>query len=67
LTATQENGEPFYAPDVSDADLATVHYWSRRSGESGHPILRARYADIEWDLGRLIDKKSSDVNRAQAT
>jgi hypothetical protein len=44
MCATKEDGTLFYAPDIKEAHSGTVEYWKRRSLESKHPILRARYA-----------------------
>jgi hypothetical protein len=51
-----ENGVTVYSPDIVGADADAVDHWSRRAQELKHPVLRARYADIVWEFGRLITK-----------
>jgi hypothetical protein len=38
---------------ISISEEAMV-YWQRRMEEATHPLLRARYADLVWDLSQII-------------
>ena len=51
-----ESGSTVYTPDISEANADAVEHWSRRAQELKHPVLRARYADVVWELGRLVTK-----------
>jgi hypothetical protein len=42
--------------EVIDADA--VRHWARRSEESQSSLLRARYADLVWEFGRLASLRS---------
>lgn len=64
-SATKEDGSPFYAPDIKEADSGTIAYWNRRSLESKHPILRARYSDLVWDFSRVAANQKPDVSFAR--
>jgi hypothetical protein len=65
FTATKNDGTPLYAPDIAEIDEEVIAHWERRSGESSHPVLRARYADVAWDLKKRAIGKSADVLFAQ--
>jgi hypothetical protein len=39
-------------PNISNVDPAVLAYWQVRMGQAGHPMLKARYADLLWDLSR---------------
>jgi lysyl-tRNA synthetase class 1 len=41
-----------YSPDVKEVDKCILLYWRRRMQEARNPILRARYADLVWDIFR---------------
>jgi lysyl-tRNA synthetase class 1 len=53
-TMEDANGKVYYSPDVAEAPVGTIAYWEKRAHESIHPILRARYADLVWDLGIVM-------------
>jgi hypothetical protein len=65
ITATKEDGSPFYAPDIAEANSETIEYWKERSRESKHPILRARYSDLVWDFAREVAGQKPDVSFAR--
>lgn len=58
FAATKQDGSPYYAPDLAEIDEDIITHWAQRAETSTHPVLRARYADLVWDLTR------SAVNRA---
>ena len=64
-SATREDGTPFYAPDIKEADAATIEYWKKRSLECKQPILRARYSDLVWDFSRIVVNQKPDVSFAK--
>jgi hypothetical protein len=51
---TGENGIATYEPDLANADQDVVRYWEERAGNSKHPVMKARYADVVWDLSHKI-------------
>jgi lysyl-tRNA synthetase, class I len=61
MFSRQQNGEAVYTPDLRDLDHETVAHWKRRSAEAQHPVLRARYADLAWDLARAITQEPREV------
>jgi len=65
MSATRQDGSPFYSPDIREADAETIEYWGKRSLEAKHPILRARYSDLVWDFSRVIAKQRPDISFAR--
>lgn len=41
-------------PDLSMIDDQMLEYWIKRAEESSHPLLRARYYGLVWDLLRIV-------------
>ncbi len=53
LEGTRQDGTPVGNPDIGRVDQAIIQYWSERAREARHPILKARYADVIWDLSKI--------------
>ena len=51
---TRTDGTKIRMPDVEALDGETVGHWKVRATASANPLLRARYADCVWDLGKVI-------------
>ncbi len=64
-TGTQENGAPFYSPDIAGTDAEVVAHWMQRARTVKHPVLKARYADLAWDMSRAIAKTNPDPDMAR--
>ena len=62
---TLQDGTEVSAPDIEDIDAEIIEHWQRRSREAVHPVLRARYADVVWDLGEKVTGTRSDVEYAR--
>ena len=41
-------------PSLESIKAETIAYWKKRVDETDNPLLRARYADLVWDLTELI-------------
>ncbi len=44
-------------PGRSEITAECLGYWSHRAASSAHPLLRARYADVVWDLSQALTGK----------
>ncbi|HEX2973322.1 MAG TPA: DUF4209 domain-containing protein [Tepidisphaeraceae bacterium] len=51
-----------HAREAITAD--TINYWSQRAMESHHSVLRARYADVAWELAPLVDGATRRIGDA---
>lgn len=57
MTATKQDGTPFYSPDIADLDERVVSHWEARATSVQDPVMKARYADLVWDLKKVITRK----------
>src|SRR6266540_1315209 len=51
---------PFYSPDVAGVDEEILAHWVTRSANAKHPVVRARYADLAWEIGRYLRRPAKD-------
>jgi len=52
-------------PDIKHRGAELVEYWKSRAEETRHPVLRARYADLVWDLARVAASARPDIRFAR--
>lgn len=64
FTTTKDDGTPVYGPDISEIDEEIIAHWERRAIAAEHPVLRAQYADIVWDLKKSVTGNQADVQYA---
>jgi lysyl-tRNA synthetase class 1 len=64
FSATKTDGTPYYAPDIAQIDEDIINHWEQRADCAQHPVLRARYADVVWDLKKRALNKPADVQYA---
>lgn len=65
MTGTKNDGSPFFSPDIDGTPANVVPHWKDRAGSVQHPVLKARYADLAWDLSRAIAKANPDPQMAR--
>ncbi len=51
------NDTDFHSPDVADLNAETVRHWEDRARSVKDPVMQARYADLVWDLKRVITQE----------
>jgi len=66
IESQRNDGTPFYAPDLKAVDVEIIEYWQRRAAEPPNLILKARYADLVWDLSKAAIGAKPDVHYARA-
>jgi len=64
-SGVQDDGTTVYIPDIAGADARVVVHWARRAKSIKHPVLKARYADLAWDMSRAIAKTRPDPDMAR--
>lgn len=57
-TFEKPDGGVAYHPDQAWLDTKAIEQWRERATTLNHPLLKARYADLVWDLGTLIDSNN---------
>ncbi len=65
LVFGREDGTTCVWPDISQCTAEMLDYWQGRAGDCSHPILRARYADLVWDLSQVVTGKRAGVEMAR--
>jgi Domain of unknown function (DUF4209) len=58
-------GNTFYFPDIVGTPSITVEHWASRARSLQHPFLKARYADLAWEMSGLIGKRKRDPEDAR--
>lgn len=51
---------PSYSPDVAELADDILSHWIFRAGSAKHPLVRARYADLAWEIGRYLKRDPKD-------
>jgi lysyl-tRNA synthetase class 1 len=64
-SGTDEQGKTFYSPDITNADEKVIDHWADRARTIEHPVLKARYADLAWDMCAVIAKRRRDPEMAR--
>ncbi len=59
-SGTLADGSPFHSPNIAEIDADILLHWIYRADDVKHPILRARYADLAWEIGRLLMRDPKD-------
>jgi lysyl-tRNA synthetase class 1 len=55
----------FRNPDIAWLNQAVVKYWEKRMTAAKHPLLRARYADLVWDLSKPACSLKAPIDAAR--
>jgi hypothetical protein len=58
LLGNREDGSQIYHPDLAELDGEAISQWSERLQLVTNPFLKARYADLLWDLAHIIQPSS---------
>ena len=65
-SGTDKDGKSVYWPDIADANANVIAHWADRAIGVKHPVLRARYADLVWDMGPVIAGGRRDPKMARS-
>lgn len=60
-----QQGQFVEFPSIKLIDQEMLDYWKRRAGETKHPLMANRYADLVFDFEPVVLKKSIDFTVAQ--
>lgn len=59
-SGTLADGKPFYSPNIAELDADILLHWVFRAENAKHPLIRARYADLAWEIGRYLKRDLKD-------
>ncbi|GIK17003.1 MAG: hypothetical protein BroJett003_19670 [Planctomycetota bacterium] len=65
MIAKLKDGSTVYKPDLQQIHAATIAHWQQRQNQVRHPVMRARYADLLWDLRKHVTGHRGEVNDAR--
>jgi hypothetical protein len=64
-SGTDKDGKTFYFPDIAGADSRVIAHWIGRAKALNHPVLKARYADLAWEMCTVIARTRRDPEMAR--
>lgn len=59
------SGESVDSPPLSMMTPEVLAHWRVRAGESRHPVMRARYADLLWEMPKKLGSTKPDAAMAR--
>lgn len=62
---THDDGTTAYFPDIAGAPAVVVEHWISRANTVNHPVLKARYADLAWEMSPPISNVAADHKMAR--
>lgn len=62
---TRKDGTVQYSPDIAGTPPLVLVHWAERARSLKHPVLKARYADLVWDMAVSIGGTRRDPNMAR--
>ncbi len=65
MSGADNEGKEHSFPDRAEVTPEIIAYWLERSRVVRHPVLRARYADLAWDLAQTTPGLRPDVTAAR--
>lgn len=65
MSGRRDDGTHWEWPSLQDVTLEMLEYWRQRSAEAKHPVLRARYAGLVWELRQTVLGATAQVEMAQ--
>ena len=54
-----------YSSDIAGVENEILSLWTQRAKTLKHPVLKARYADLAWDMSRAIANARPDPEMAR--
>jgi hypothetical protein len=64
-SSTDGEGKTVYFPDIVGTPVDTVTHWAARARSLQHPFLKARYADLAWEMSGPIGNRKRDPDDAR--
>jgi uncharacterized protein DUF4209 len=61
---TLEGAADVFSPDVTMVEDDILDHWKHRAAQCRHPALKARFADLAWEIGRFRRKQARHTDTA---
>jgi hypothetical protein len=65
MSIATTSGGTVDSPALTQITPEVLTYWRGRAGQSAHPMMRARYADLLWELARKLPPAKADAAMAR--
>lgn len=65
FSSRTEDGHGEEWPGKPSITHGTISYWAKRAIEAPHPVFKARYANVAWDLATMAPGMKQDYKMAQ--
>src|ERR1700731_1069110 len=65
MTRKRSDSVVFYSPDVKDLDAESFAHLEERATSCINPVMRARYADLAWDMKNKAIAQKPNVEFAR--
>jgi len=65
MSREDKDGNRFDKPPLESITFECIAYWTTRMNAAKHPALRARYADLVWDLSHKATGKKPPIEAAR--
>lgn len=65
MSGVTKTGHPWESPALDLITPDVVERWRHRASISAHPVMRARYADLLWEMPRKLEHPSPDPYMAR--
>jgi hypothetical protein len=62
---SNDDGSATEYPSITSVNQQTLDYWASRANDAKHPVLKARYADLVWDLSKPSTGDAANISMAQ--
>jgi lysyl-tRNA synthetase class 1 len=64
-SGTDAEGNKHYFPDIAGMPSEAIAHWTARARSLKHPFLKARYADLAWEMSGPIGQRKRDPEDAR--
>lgn len=61
-SGTKAEGIEVFFPDANYVEDDILEYWKHRAAQFRHPALKARFADLAWEIGRYRKTRVRHMN-----
>lgn len=64
-SGTTQDGHELFSPDIGHVDNNVLQLWAAHAVNAKHPAIRARFADLVWDIGQWSGRKPDSTGTAE--
>ena len=65
MTLKKTDGTVFHSPDIKELDAEIIGHWESQAKNSANPVMRARYADLVWDMKAAVTQERANAEFAR--